>query len=227
MYAGSRQGTAPAPQQPVITTMPDNNARPGVTARSGKQSMIAALALLLVSLGASASADEKDRAVTVYFGRMTDAHSWHDIFLNPGEVGFKDANLFAGAFSYTFARYLDDALNFEIEGQAVRYFGDQDNWEFNVPVVIRWKRFPWESTVATTAAFGIGPSYATEIPPVEVELNKNSEQLLVYWFIEFTAGPPKTNWEAIVRLHHRSGGFGAITNEGGSNSLALGVKYRF
>ena len=185
------------------------------------------LVLLVIMVGASAHEYERDYAVTAYFGRVADVHSWHNIFLDPTQVKFLDANLVAGAMSFTFARYLEDALNIEIEGQVVRYFGDQDNWEFNLPVAVRWKRFPWENTVETTAAFGLGPSYATEIPPVEVELNKDSERFLFYWFLELTAGPPKANWATVLRLHHRSGGLGLLTNEGGSNSLALGIKYFF
>jgi hypothetical protein len=188
---------------------------------------VAVFALLAVAGRAPANEYRSDYAATVYFGRMTDVHSWHNIFLDPGQVGFVDANLFAGAISLTLARYLENALNIELEGQVVRYFGDQDNWEFNLPVAVRWGRFPWNNTVETTAAFGLGPSYATEVPPVEVELDGDSKKLLAYWFVELTAGPPKASWTTVLRLHHRSGGFGALSKDGGSNSLALGLKFRF
>lgn len=183
--------------------------------------------LLAVTGGSPAQVFASDYAATAYFGRMTDVHSWHDILLHPGDVDFANANLLAGSMSWTFARYLDDALNLELEGQAVRYFGDQDNWEFNVPVAVRWNRFPWNDTLATSTAFGLGPSYATEVPPVEVELEGESQRFLAYWFVELTLGPPKADWSAVLRLHHRSGGLGSISKDGGSNSLGAGVKFSF
>ncbi len=44
----------------------------------------------------------------------------------------------------------------------------QDHWEFNLPIVARWEAFPWDDVIDTSLAFGIGPSYASEIPKVEV-----------------------------------------------------------
>ncbi|MBE9544702.1 MAG: hypothetical protein IMF02_09445, partial [Proteobacteria bacterium] len=52
---------------------------------------------------------------------------------------------------------------------------------------------------------------------------------LVYWFGEIAFGPPDSNWAGVFRIHHRSGAFGLIADrgEGGSNTLAVGLKYRF
>jgi hypothetical protein len=183
--------------------------------------------LLTVMGESSAEGFEHDYAVTAYYGKMTDVHSWHDIILHPDDVDFEDARLLTGAMSWTFARYLDNALNLELEGQVVRYFGDQDNWEFNLPVAVRWNRFPWNNTIATTTAFGLGPSYANQVPPVEVELEGDSQRFMAYWFVEVTLGPPQADWSTVLRLHHRSGGLGAITEDGGSNSLGVGVKFSF
>jgi hypothetical protein len=56
----------------------------------------------------------------------------------------------------------------EVEGQAARYVGAQHNWGFNLPLLAgRWHRFPWNRRLATSLAWGVGPSYATGVPRVE------------------------------------------------------------
>lgn len=81
--------------------------------------------------------------------------------------------------------------------------------------------------MATSLAWGIGPSYATEVPPVERETNDSSSRWLIYWFGELTLGPPAADWELLLRLHHRSDGFGTVADDGGSNALCAGVRCRF
>ena len=125
---------------------------------------IMVIAFTTVFIG-SAVADD-DFAVTVYGGRMTD-----DAFENTlvGQADFVDAYVVVGALSWTFARYFEDALSFELEGQIGKWFGDQKNLEFNLPVAIRWSKFPWNRYVDTSFAYGIGPSYATrERPPKSI-----------------------------------------------------------
>jgi hypothetical protein len=122
---------------------------------------------------------------------------------------------------------LDDKLSLEVEGNVGKYFGDQDHWEFNAAVAGRWHKFPWSDTVATTIAWGVGPSYATEVPKVEETTHTSSQQWLVFWFAEITLGPPESRWAGIFRLHHRSTGFETVAKDGGSNTLAVGLKFRF
>ncbi len=59
-------------------------------------------------------------------------------------------------------------LNYEMEGQIVKHFGVQDHWEFNALGVMRWEPFWWDRIVETSAAFGLGASYATEKPKAEI-----------------------------------------------------------
>ncbi len=162
--------------------------------------------------------------LTVYAGRMTE-NDWQNS-LNPGEVGFHDSSLIAVALSRRLDRWFDD-LDVELEGQIVHHFGDQDHWEFNLPVVLRWRRMPFDDVVDTSIAFGIGPSYASEVPVVEAREEGGSEKWLIHWFGEIEAGPPEADWRVVFRLHHRSDGFGLIADSGGSNFLAFGIKWRF
>ena len=167
-----------------------------------------------------------DFAVTVYGGRMTD-DSYSETL--SGGADFISAYVFVGAFSWTFARYLDEALSLELEAQVGKWWGDQDNMEFNLPVAMRWSKFPWNHNVATSFAFGIGPSWATDEPEGEIERHDETQQFLVYWFGELALGPPASSWAWVFRLHHRSGAFGLVADQGdgGSNTLAAGLKYRF
>jgi hypothetical protein len=182
------------------------------------------IAVMPAFTGKTMAAD--DYAVTIYGGRMTDGDFGSSL---DGKANFIDAYVVVGALSWTFARFFEDALSFELEGQVGKWFGDQHHWEFNLPVAIRWSRFPWNHYVSTSLAYGIGPSYASEEPQAEIEEFDSTEKFLVYWFGELALGPPDHNWSVVLRLHHRSGAFGLILDRGvgGSNSLAIGLKYRF
>ena len=168
----------------------------------------------------------EDFAVTVYGGRMTDGDSGDVV---TGRAGFIDAYIVVGTLSWTFARYLEDALSFELEGQVGKWWGDQHNMEFNLPLAIRWSKFPWNHYVATSLAYGLGPSYATKEPAAKFDNCDSTEKFLVYWFGEIALGPPDSKWAGVFRIHHRSDAFGLIAdpNIHSSNTLAVGLKYRF
>jgi hypothetical protein len=197
----------------------------------GEIVLIYRIVLVLALISAStAFAEEpsavRDFAVTIYGGRMTDSDFGDTL---TGQADFVDAYVAVGALAWTFARYYENALSFEIEGQVGKWFGDQHNWEFNLPVAVRWSRFPWGNYVATSLAYGLGPSYASEEPEEEIRLNDSTQKFLVYWFGELTLGPPESSWAASLRIHHRSGAFGLVEEKGrgGSNTVAIGVKYLF
>jgi hypothetical protein len=186
------------------------------------------LPVLLVLLVLTPSAPAQARgALTVYGGQFT-ANDWEDFFLRPEEVRYADSYILAVAPSVELYRWWP-GLALEAEGQAVRHFGDQDHWEFNGVLAARWHAFPWNRVVRTSAAFGAGPSWATERPALEPDINGGAtRRLLVYWYMELTAAPAHwTHWDTSLRLHHRSGAFGLVAAEGGSNVLALGLRRRF
>lgn len=167
----------------------------------------------------------QDMAVALYGGRLTN-EKWEQA-ISPG-ADYSDATIVVVAGSWTFARLFGDKLSCELEAQVGKYFGDQDHWEFNLPILgFRWHRFPWDDTLATSFAWGIGPSYATQIPEVELETNDESSRWLIYWFGELALGPPAGVWEVLLRLHHRSDGFGTVAEDGGSNALCAGLRYHF
>lgn len=208
--------------------------RPG-RANRHRSGWIPLLLLLLLPQHDRAAAAEPagddsgtDWAATLYGARMSSEVGWEDILINPPDARYVDVYLVAGALSRSYAEYREGALELEAEGQVARYFGDQDHWEFNVmPIVARWHRFPWSDRVSTSAAFGLGVSYASTLPGVEVEIEGESEQFLVYWMLEATAGPVDSPWAFTLRLHHRSVAWGLMADDGGMNAVGLGVRYRF
>ena len=101
----------------------------------------------------------QDLALAVYGGRLT-REKWERAF-SPG-ADFADAVIVVAAVSWTALRFFDGRLSCELEAQVGKYTGDQDHWEFNLPILgLRWHRFPWDDVLATSLAWGIGPSHAT------------------------------------------------------------------
>jgi hypothetical protein len=186
------------------------------------------VAIALLMMSALARAETGDWSATVYGARISSQPGWEDIFLDSTGTRFVDSYLLTAAVSRQYADRYDGALAIEAEGQVVRHFGDQSHWEFNaVPIVLRWNRFPWSNRVASSVAFGLGLSYATEMPPVEVALEGESSEWLVYWVMELTAGPVDSRWALSLRLHHRSVAYGLMGDEGGMNAVGLGLRLRF
>ncbi|HLA75702.1 MAG TPA: hypothetical protein VJM76_07300 [Gammaproteobacteria bacterium] len=183
-------------------------------------------ALLLLILLIMPTMASGEFALTVLAGQSTRNH-WEDFFISPGSLDFASSGLLLGALSTPVARYWNDDLTLEVEGQVAKHFGEQTHWEVNAPVVARWHRFPWNETVATTAAFGVGPSWSSRTPPLEVEVRGDSQPWLFHWFMELTLGPPGAEWSASLRLHHRSTGFGLAGDNGGLDTLAIGIRKTF
>jgi hypothetical protein len=76
-------------------------------------------------------------------------------------------------------------------------------------------------------AFGMGPSFATEVPPLEVENKGSSQQALLYWSLEAEFASPLPRDTIFARLHHRSNAWGAVADAGGSNVLVMGLRPRW
>lgn len=183
--------------------------------------------LLFTALGSTISivrADERLYALNLYAGRLTSNH-WEEFFTS--NLDFKDSYLVTAALARRIGAYGDKA-SFEIEGQIVKHFNIQTHWELNALVTARWEAFWWDDVLDTSVAFGLGPSYATEKPEIEIDNNEETSRFLVYWMLELAVALPKYSHIAwITRIHHRSDAFGLIADGGGSNALAMGLKWKF
>lgn len=189
--------------------------------------MLPAACLCLLGPGAQADAPPPasgNKALTVYAGRMTNEH-WYQS-LTPG-ADFVDSRLATVAWSQTFLRPAARSWSLEWEANATKHWGLQDHWEYNLALSGRWHRFPWNDTINTSIAYGLGPSYATEIPPHEVARGGNSQKWLAFWYLELALSPPGSGWSGILRLHHRSDAFGLLGDTGSADALTLGIHHAF
>lgn len=192
---------------------------------------LAALALLVAPhLPTAAAATEVPPdprwSAMVFGGNLLD-NNWGQVFAEPQNLKFENSYLIGLAVHRRIARPFN-WLDIEIEANATRHFGGQRHWEINAPLLTgRITRFPWSHRLDTSAAFGIGPSYASRVPRLEGANEGSSERLLTYWFIEVDAALPFENWRAVWRLHHRSTAYGTFGDDGGSNALTLGIRRRF
>lgn len=190
-----------------------------------------AAAALLAAAAASSQAAEiaSPNTFTFYTGRISAEATWHDVLLRPYSTNYTDSYLIAASYMHAWRESRTGALRLEYELNATYNFGEQSYWEVNVaPVTLRWQRFPWSNRLHTTIAFGLGLSYAFEYPEVERRLENETQQFLLFWELEATAGPREGPWSAVLRLHHRSPGWGFMgIKDGGMNAPSLGFRYAF
>jgi hypothetical protein len=119
-------------------------------------------------------------------------------------------------------------MRWELEGQMLKHFGEQEHVEFTSSINARWITFPWNRYLDTSVAIGGGLSVTSEVPVLEKRDPENSQAatLLHYLLLEAAVGLPNSNWSLVGRVHHRSGIFGLFSHSG-SNVLEVGVRYRF
>lgn len=185
--------------------------------------------LAAAALPAAAGPIENPNAFTFYGGRISAEETWHDVLVKPHSDKYADSYIVTGAYSRAWRESDDRALRTESEVNLTYNFGRQDHWELNVaPITLRWQRFPWSERLKTSVAFGLGFSYAFDYPELERELENDTKQFLLYWQLELTAGPVEGPWSAVLRLHHRSPGWGVMgVSDGGMNAPSLGFRYQF
>jgi hypothetical protein len=192
----------------------------------GKTITFLIICIICTTWISTATAGDKDWAVSVYSGRLVDGDLGQTLIFN---TPLLDATFLAATLSKRFYT-LWEWIDLEVEGQVVKHIRDQYHWEFNALTAARFHVLPPEWMLDFSPAFGVGLSYATELPTEEVILtNDNTQKLLCYLMFEFDfAIPKKTNISLFARVHHRSGAYGTFGGvTGASNAWALGLKYRF
>jgi hypothetical protein len=155
------------------------------------------------------------------------SNNWDDFIHYSDGLEFKDSHIITVALARRIGTYGDKA-SFEIEGQIVKHFNFQTHWELNALVAARWEAFWWDHVLDTSVAFGLGPSYATDKPEIEIINDGDTARFLIYWMFELAVALPDYPRAAVItRVHHRSNAFGWVADNGGSNALAVGLKLRF
>lgn len=178
-------------------------------------------ALAVLALWAAPAAGEPRDSLSVSLGRMTD-NTWQDVLMETGSVTARDAWAVGVAAAREWP--LGRAGFVGVEAQAHLHFGEQGYLELAAPVYLRSVR-P-ESVWLPALAYGLGLSWTSAEPRVEIDRRGESQRLLAYWFIEleFAARRPV---RPFLRLHHRSDAFGLFEADTGSNLVELGLRRDF
>jgi hypothetical protein len=178
--------------------------------------------ILVALLSLAPVARAADVSGTAFAGWHT-ANVWEEVvFLD--DVQFLDARLvgMAAALEWPVSAHWSAG----VEAQFVRHWGSGSYWEVAVPATLRFRpgrpRGPFRS-----AGLGLGLSRTSEAPDIEARRTGLSRRTLFYWFIEAEFATPHEGLFAILRLHHRSSGYGYFGDSGSSNAVALGVRRRF
>jgi len=158
--------------------------------------------------------------VTVFGGRLTDDR-WESS-VNLAETDWIDSYIAGFALSRDFARHGNFHFGWEI--QIVYHFGVQDHFEGNGLIYTRYE-LPADWRIFKSLSFGIGLSYATEVPESEIDRGGDSTNALVYWMGEIEFYLPPEELTLILRLHHRSDGYGLFPEDTGTNAIVVGLRW--
>ena len=110
-------------------------------------------------------------------------------------------------------------------------FGSQSATELWGALFFRYHGFPWDHVVVTTFAVSTGLNWASEVTPQEDDRANDGKGTpwMHYFAPELTfALPSHPNVELMLRLHHRSGVFGLVSDAwGGAQYATIGLRVRF
>lgn len=183
--------------------------------------------------GLSGACDQRCSAMV--FGGKFVTTAMSDIFLggdlSPFNWHYGDSEFLGFAASRTVASLFDDAVLIQPEFGFGKRFGAMDEWEVWGGVFFRYQNFPWNDYIFTTVAASTGLNYASGISDIEKARSGNGRgaRLLHYLAPEITfALPQHKSTELVIRFHHRSGGYGVVSDaDGGAQYLTMGLRFHF
>jgi hypothetical protein len=182
----------------------------------------AGLAALILS---APGAEAFDRRSVLVFGGPVSLNDWGQL-VTLEDVEYADATIFgvAGGLTWDLPH---PRFRFSVEAQLARYFGSQESWEVNlVPAMIHYVPRnpigPLESV-----GFGLGFSYASEPPAVELARGDATTREKWYWALEAAFDSGKPSREYILRIHHRSTGVETIGTGRSTNAVVIGLRQYF
>ncbi len=95
---------------------------------------------------------------------------------------------------------------------------------------LEYHHFPWERSLPTAFSVFMGPCYSFDPPLAYQRVDWGSRKsLLNYLAFELAVAlPQQRQWDAVVRIYHRSGVWGIYTNDVAEASVVgVGLRYRF
>ena len=155
-------------------------------------------------------------------GIMTEG-TWYEI-VKPDVLTFADSYMVGGAIGRDRA-IGTSRFRFGTEVQLLVHFGRQDHFELSVPLTLRY--VPRRNRRIRSVAAGVGLSYASKIPQVEIDRNGASQRLFVHWLAEMEFGLPDPDASLFFRMHHRSDGYGVFEVDAGSTGFLFGYRKRY
>jgi len=180
------------------------------------------LVFLALTMPAGAGWSNGQWSAFVALGAMT-TNTWHEA-LTPGQTDFAGSGILAGGV--TWERPIGGSrYRWGVEAILLGHTGRQDHFELSVPVVLRY--VPRRSRAITSVAAGLGLSYATKVPQVEIDRNGASQRLYVHWMAEVEFATRRTDLTTFFRVHHRSDGYGLFEVDAGSTGLLVGLRRSF
>ena len=199
-----------------------------------KSSLLARLAAAVLFLAplTPAQADDHGRPVGPWqveaWGGFLNPDDFTSIMFTPWNTEIRSEGIFgigAGREVYDFG------YGFSLDlGLLAAHRPDEGGYEVGLPATFNYD-LPWRETLPMRLRVAIGPSYITTITPTERRKDDDNQgsKLLNMFSPEVEVGlPGAPEFNAFVRLHHRSGIFGLIDGvTGGSTYVTGGVRYRF
>ena len=135
-------------------------------------------------------------------------------------------------------KYVSPYATFQLAANIAERLSSRSNdhaFEGDLYLIFRWKHFPWNHLISTTAAIGDGASYTSHLligekqdPGLRLGTTPDDlQKFLNFFMLEVTFAVPKyQHLQIITRLHHRCTLFG-ITSDSkqGSTNVGVGVRY--
>jgi hypothetical protein len=135
-------------------------------------------------------------------------------------------------------KYVSPYATFQFAANIAERLGSQNNdraFEGDLYLIFRWKHFPWNDFITTTAAIGDGGSYTSHLligekqdPGLRFGTTPDDlQKFLNFFMLEATFAVPKyPHLQIVTRLHHRCTLFG-ITSDSkqGSTNVGVGIRY--
>lgn len=122
---------------------------------------------------------------------------------------------------------LGSGISIGAELQVTQFFGKYTYNTGAFGLGFRFDEFPWSDRVPTTIAIYSGPSYAPNAPLILDPTPHADPKFLNFVAIE-VAVEVSQNWDAGLRVYHRSGAWGTYSNSADVGSMVgLALRRRF
>lgn len=189
-----------------------------------------ALAVVLVLLGIWTTAAQAQSgpdgklSVAIVAGGMTT--NGIQVVYRPTTARYGDNNFVGLMLGYEIPTR-HSRWNVGAEVQLNQHFGDHEYLEFVLPATLRYSpQKPWLPAF-DSFAFGVGLSYTSDTPKLEIATRGDSQRALVYLSLEAAFSVGAGEDDLFFRLHHRSDGYGLFNTDTGSNAFAVGFRKGF